>query len=80
MNEIFNVQDGAHLMTDFRAIVVGYATGLINEQTHYWTAFGAGDFGVNQLNSVVDGRLLGNLPHPLCNRSWVHFGGTDFSL
>jgi hypothetical protein len=59
---------------------VGYASRLINEQTHYRLAFGTGDFGVNQLNSVVDGRLLGNLPHPLCNRPWVHFDGKDLKV
>src|SRR6267378_7842201 len=72
MNKIFDVQDGAQLMTNFRAVVMGYASRLINEQAYYGTAFGAGDFGVNQLESVVDGRLLGNLAHPLCNRPWVH--------
>ena len=80
MDKVFDIQDGAQLTTNMRAIVVGYASGLINEQTYYGTAFRAGDFGVNQLNSVVDGRLLGNPPHPLCNRSWVHFGGTDVGL
>jgi hypothetical protein len=80
MNKVFDVQDGAQLVTNLRAIVVGYATGLINEQTHYRVAIRAGDFGVNQFKSVVVGRLLGNLAHPLCNRPWVHVGGTDFSL
>jgi len=68
MNKVFDVQDGAQLQANFRAIIVGYASGLINEQTHRRVAFRAGDFGVNQFNFVVDGRLLGNLAHSLCNR------------
>src|SRR5712692_442822 len=72
MNKIFDVQDGAQLITNFRAVVMGYASRLINEQTHYRIAFRTGDFGVNQFNSVVAGRLLGNLAHPLCNRPWIH--------
>jgi hypothetical protein len=72
MNKVFDIQDGAHLMTNLGAIVMGYASGLINEQTHYRLAFRTGDFGMHQLDSLVDGRLLGDLAHPLCNRPWVH--------
>ena len=68
VDEIFHVEDGADLQTHGRTIIVSHAARLINEHAHRRMPFGAGDFRMDQLYSVVDRGLPGNLPHALCNR------------
>src|SRR5215471_3881263 len=60
VDEILDVQHGADLRTDFRAIVVRYAAGLINEHSDDRVAFRTGNFGMDHLKSVVDRSLLSN--------------------
>src|SRR6266849_4912085 len=40
MNEIFDVEDGAQLLADFGAILVRYASRLINEHPNYGSIVG----------------------------------------
>jgi len=68
VNEIFDVECGAELLADFGAVAVRHASGLINEHANHRTIVGAGHFRVDQLNSVVNGGLLGNLVNALLHR------------
>ena len=68
VDEIFDVEDGPELLADFGAIPVCHASRLINEHPNNGTIVGAGHFRVDQLDSVVDGGLLGKLANALLHR------------
>jgi hypothetical protein len=54
MYEVFHVQNRPEMSAHFRAILVGHTLRLINEYTNNRLVLGAGYFGVNQLEAMVD--------------------------
>ena len=68
VDEILDVECGAELLADFGAIPVRHASGLINEHANHRTIVGAGHFRMDQLNSMVNGGLLGKLANALLHR------------
>src|SRR5438034_564730 len=64
----FYVECGAELLADFGAIPMRHASRLINEHPNHRTIVGAGDFGVDQLDAVVNRGLLGKLANALLHR------------
>jgi hypothetical protein len=51
---------------------VSYAVWLVNKDADDWLVFRSSDFGVHQLQSMIDCHSLGNLLHPLFNRTRAH--------
>jgi hypothetical protein len=72
MNEIFDVEDGANVKTNFRTIFVSYTVWLVNKDPHNGFVIGPGHFGVHQLDSMIDCHLLGDCPNTLFNRTCSH--------
>jgi hypothetical protein len=54
VNKVFHIQNRPEVNADFRAILVGYALRFVNEYTNNRLVLGAGYFGVNQLEAMVD--------------------------
>ena len=80
MDEVFHIQNGADVQADLRAILVGYAVRLVNKKANDGLAFGACDFGVNQLQPVLRRHTLGNLSDTLSNRTLTHLQTRSFKL
>jgi hypothetical protein len=72
MNEIFDVEDGAHVETNLRTIFVGYTVWLVNKDSHNGFVIGPCHFGVYQLDSMIDCHLLGDYLKTLLNRPHSH--------
>jgi hypothetical protein len=51
---------------------VGYTVRLINEYTNNWLVLGAGYFGVNQLEAMIDCHPFSQSLNPCCNRFVSH--------
>jgi hypothetical protein len=58
VDEIFNIQHGAEMVTHFGTILVSDSSRLINEQSDYRTAFRAGKFRVHQFEPKIDSSLF----------------------
>jgi hypothetical protein len=58
VDEIFNIQHGAEMVTHFGTILVSDSSRLINEQSDYRTAFRAGKFRVYQFEPKIDSSLF----------------------
>jgi hypothetical protein len=72
MDEIFDIQNRPQMSAHFRAILVGYTVRLINEDTNNRLVLGAGYFGVNQLEAMVDCDSFSQFLNPCCNRFVSH--------
>jgi hypothetical protein len=59
VNEVFDIQNGAQIVTHFRTIFVSYTTWFVNENSNNRFVVRSGDLTMNQLESVVDGDSLG---------------------
>src|SRR5215510_8999847 len=72
MDEILYIQNRPQMSAHFRAIFMGYTVRLINEDTNNRLVLGAGYFGVNQLEAMVDCHPFSYLLNPCCNRFVTH--------
>ena len=54
VNEVFHVENCPEVDADFRAILVGHTLRLVNEYTNNRLVLWAGNFGVNQLEAMID--------------------------
>src|SRR6185295_2780758 len=72
VNEIFDVENGANVKAHFGTILVSYPVWLVNKDADDWLVFRSSDFGVHQLQPMVDCYSLSNLLHPLFNRTRAH--------
>src|SRR5437867_12403265 len=72
MDEIFNVQDRAHLDAHGRAILVGYTSRFINKHPYDGMTFRACNFRMDKFKTVIDCGLLGNFSYAFCNRPLNH--------
>src|SRR5262245_33489357 len=72
MNKILNIQNRAQMKTHFRAIFVGYTLRFVNENPNNWLIIGSGNFGMNQLESVVDCYPFSQFLNSLRNRILTH--------
>ena len=72
MDEIFDIQNRPQMSAHFRAILMGYTVRLINEDTNNRLVLGAGYFGVNQLEAMVDCDSFSQFLNPCCNRFVSH--------
>ncbi len=64
-NDIFDVQNGAHILRDALAIGVGYAFRFVYENAYHTAAAPAQYLDVNDFQTRVGAYALGNLPHSL---------------
>src|ERR1043166_6913267 len=72
MDEIFDIQNRPQMSAHFRAILVGYTVRLINEYENNWLVLGAGYFGVNQLEAMIDCHPFSQFLNSCCNRFVSH--------
>src|SRR6185295_5872316 len=72
MDEVFDIQNRPQMSAHCGAILVGYTVRLINEYTNNRLVLGAGYFGVNQLEAMVDCHPFSQFLNPCCNRFVCH--------